>query len=142
VITATIAAVQAIVLLAYGLSIAIVALTVGIQGPRDVASPGGVAVETVVFVLFGIGLGFVAAGRWRGASWSTVPFVVAQLLALPVGLPLLGASGWPRVAGIATVMAAVAGLVAVVAARVQDPAPTLDVRQGRPAGDPQRKAQH
>lgn len=141
-ITATIAALEALVLLGYGASIAVVAITAGINGPQAVASPTGVAVETVVFVLFGVGMALVAAGRWRNASWSTVPFVVAQLLALTVGIPLVTASGWPRLAGVLTAVAAVVGVGALGIGRARTPEP-VDVRVPEDTRiDPPRGARH
>ena len=93
-VSSIVAGVEAAALLGYAASIAYVALTVGIQGPSEVSSPAGVVVEIVTFLLFGVGMSFVAIGRWRRQGWATIPFVVAQLLALTVGIPL--ATGVPE----------------------------------------------
>lgn len=113
-LTAIVAAVEAAALAAYAISIAAVALTAGLQGPVEVSSPTGVAVEVVTFALFAVGLAVVAWGRWKGHGWSTVPFVVAQLLALTVSIPM--ATGVPdgRWIGVALTVAALGGLVALL----------------------------
>lgn len=140
-LSAGVAGLEAVVLVGYGISIAAVALTQGIQGPEAVATPTGVAVETVVFVLFGVGMGLLTLGRWRRADWSTVPFVIAQLLALTVGVPLATASGWPRIVGVLTVLVALTGVGAVLPGRVTTESRAVDVREGRLAGTP-RRSQH
>lgn len=145
-LTAVVAGVQALVLFGYAVSIAVVALTVGVQGPEEVASPTGVFVETVVFALFGLGMGLVAVGRWRRAEWSTVPFVVAQLLALTVGIPLATASGWPRGAGMLTVAAALGSLAVLIAGRAEGRSEVgeadVDVREAAGPLPPRRQARH
>lgn len=115
-LTAIVAAAESAALAAYAISIAAVALTAGLQGPVEVSSPTGVAVEVITFALFAVGLAVVAWGRWKGHGWSTVPFVVAQLLALTVGIPM--ATGVPdgRWIGVAITVAALGGLVALLIA--------------------------
>jgi hypothetical protein len=80
----------------------------------EVSSPTGVAVEVVTFALFAVGLAVVAWGRSKGHGWSTVPFVVAQLLALTVSIPM--ATGVPdgRWIGVALTVAAFGGLIALL----------------------------
>lgn len=115
-LTAIVAAAESAALAAYAISIAAVALTAGLQGPVEVSSPTGVAVEVITFALFAVGLAMVAWGRSKGHGWSTVPFVVAQLLALTVGIPM--ATGVPdgRWIGVAITVAALGGLVALLIA--------------------------
>ena len=105
---------EAIALLGYAISIAVVALTTGIQGPQEVSSPTGVTVEVATFALFGAGMAAIAWGRWRGHGWSTVPFVVTQLLALTVGIPM--ATGVPdgRLTGLAICAGVLIGLGALI----------------------------
>lgn len=110
ILTTAIAAAQALALLGYAISIAVVALTTGIEGPSDVSSPTGVVVEIVTFALFGLGMSLVAWGRWRRQGWATVPFAVAQLLALTVGIPLATGVSQGRAAGIAITAGALLGL--------------------------------
>lgn len=108
-LTTTVAALEGLALAGYGVSIAVVALTSGLAGPVDVSSPSGVAVEIAVYLIFGAALGWIALGRLRGRDWATVPFLLAQLLALTVGIPMLTGAG--VLAGAAITAAALAGLV-------------------------------
>lgn len=104
---------EALALLGYAVSIAFVALTVGIQGPSEVSSPVGVVVETATFLLFGVGMLLVAVGRWRRQGWATIPFVVAQLLALTVGIPLATGVEETRLLGYLITAVAVVGLASL-----------------------------
>lgn len=116
-VTATIAGLEGLFLIGYAVSIAWVAVSSGITGPVEVSSPAGVTVEIIVFALFGVGVTVLAVGRWRGSGWSVVPFVVVQLLALTVGIPLATGSGGAVPAGIAVSALALIGLGALVADR-------------------------
>lgn len=112
-ISTFVAGVEAAALLGYGVSIAYVALTAGIQGPVEVSSPAGVVVEVVTFLAFGAGMALVAVGRWRRQGWATIPFVVAQLLALTVGIPLATGAPDSRLLGYVITAGAVIGLVSL-----------------------------
>lgn len=115
------AALEALLLIGYAISITVVVATTGLQGPQDVSSGPGVAVEIVVFVLFGVGCAVLAVGRWRGSGWSAVPFVVVQLLALTVSVPLATGAGGGVPFGVGVTLAAVAGLAAMVWGRLIRP---------------------
>ena len=56
----------------------------------------------------------VSVGLWRVRRWSRAPAVLAQLFALVVGVPLMGAEGWTErvVGGLLAIMAlaAIVGL--------------------------------
>ncbi len=114
--TAVCAGIPAALLLGYSISIAAVALTQGIEGPQEVSSPTGVAVEVVTFALLGVGVAVVAIGRWSGRSWSSVPFVVIQLLALTVGVPMMTGAGAGVPVGAVVSATALAGLAALAVA--------------------------
>jgi len=118
-ITAITAAIQAAFLLGYAITIAVLAVTRGAEGPEAVASSTGVVAEIITFALLGAGIVVVAIGRWRGASWSSVPFVVIQGLALAAALPVLfGSSATePRLAALVACLSAVVGLLALIAGR-------------------------
>ncbi len=113
VISSAVAGAEGLGLLGYAASIAVVAVTSGIAGPAEVSSPSGVVVEIVTFALLGAGLVVVAVGRWRGHGWATIPFVVAQLLALTVGVPLATGATEGRAAGYLITAVAVLGLVSL-----------------------------
>lgn len=110
-ITTIVAAIEAAALISYGLITGGVALVSGIEGPSAVSSPTGVAMEVLTFVLFGAGLVAIAVGRWRSAGWSTVPFLVAQLLALTIGIPLATGVSEGVPFGVVITALAVVGLV-------------------------------
>lgn len=95
-----------------GLLVGFVVLRDGITGPSAVASPVGVAVEVVLYLLFGAVLLVIARGVLRGSGAVLTPFVLAQLLGLTVALPLARSTGMASVIGwIATVLC-LAGIVA------------------------------
>ncbi|MAT60538.1 MAG: hypothetical protein CMH41_02590 [Micrococcales bacterium] len=119
-VTALTAAVQAAFLIGYAVVIAYLLVSRGPEGPEEVASGPGVAAEVVTFALFGAGVVVVAVGRWNGRSWSTVPFVVVQLLTLTVSFPLiLGQANetGARIAGAVATFAALIGLGALIVGR-------------------------
>jgi hypothetical protein len=112
--TAVVAGVESLLLLGYAVSIAFVAATQGIEGPQDVSSPAGVAVEVAVFAAFAAGVAAIAWGRRSGQSWSGAPFVVVQVLALTVSVPLAFGSGAGVPAGVLTTIGALVGLAALI----------------------------
>lgn len=134
-IAAATGAVQALLLLGYAVSIAAVAATQGIEGPVEVSSPAGVVVEVVTFALLGAGVALVAYGRWQGRSWSSVPFVVVQLLALTAGVPMLLGSGAGVPVGALVCAAALVGLVSLgIATAKRNPGtddPAASARSGQ-----------
>ena len=68
--------------------------------------------QILIFAAFGIGLLLVSRGWLRRSRWVRGPFVLAQIIGLVVGVPLVQAAGSvERLAGILVVMLAVAGLV-------------------------------
>ena len=120
-VSAVTVAVQAAFLIGYALTIAYLLITRGPQGPAEVASGPGVIAEIATFALFGAGVIIVAIGRWRGRSWSTVPFVVIQLLTLTVSFPLMlgqDNESLARLCGVIATLAAVAGLGVLILRRL------------------------
>lgn len=90
-------------------------LTVGLTGPSEVSNLPALILQIVIFAALGIGLLVVARGWWRSSYGARAPFIVAQLLALVVGVPLLSApDDWTRVVAVTLVAAAVAGVVVAV----------------------------
>lgn len=122
-VTAAVAGLEGLLLVGYAVSIAIVALTSGLSGPGEVSSPAGTVVEVAVFAAFGAGLGAVAWGRWRDRDWATVPFVLAQLLALVAAIPMATGRGTGVPIGIVVTALALTGLAALVVLRVSAPDP-------------------
>lgn len=90
----------------------------GLTGPESVSNPAGVTLEVIIFAAFGIGLLLVALGWWRVRSWARAPFVLAQLLALVVSVPLIGSSGSvERVIGFVVTIVAAGALVVTLLPR-------------------------
>lgn len=93
-------------------------LIFGFTAPSAVSNPAGVTLEVVIFAAFGVGLLVVAYGWWKVRSWARSPFVLAQLLALVVSIPLIGASGSvERVVGVLVTIVAVGGLIVALLPR-------------------------
>ncbi len=75
---------EAVIALAYALDLAARAALEGTAGV-------GLAWSLVICMLmFALGLGYVAKGLTRTASWARSPAVVAQLLFLALGVPMVG----------------------------------------------------
>lgn len=108
--SALVCALEGVAFTGYALFVIIEVARVGITGPEPVSNSTSVSLEIVLFLFFGLGLLWVAWGMWRARRWSRAPAVLAQLIALVVGVPLVGAQGWSeRIAGaLITTLAAVA----------------------------------
>lgn len=122
---AGIAAIEGLVLVGYAVFDLVSVIRFGIQGPSEVSNPPAVALQILIFAVFGAGLLLVARGWWRIRRWARAPFLLVQLLALVVGVPLVQAGGWvERFIGGATVaIAVVGGVIALTPAvgRAIDP---------------------
>ena len=113
-ILALISVLQGVALLGYAIFDIIEAITVGITGPAPVSNSTALTLQILLFVIFGAGLIAVAWGWWQVRRWARAPFVLAQLIALVVGVPLAqAAEATARVPGILLSMVAVIGLVLV-----------------------------
>lgn len=76
----------------YAILIVIGVARFGVSGPREVANASGVTLEVVIFLFFGLGMLLVAGGWFAAKRWARAPFLLAQLLALVVSVPLMGAT--------------------------------------------------
>lgn len=111
---AIIAAVEGVVLVGYALFDLVGALVVGTTGPEEVSNASAMVLQIVIFAIFGAGMLVVARGWLSVAGWVRGPFVLAQLIALVVGVPLISAPEVTQqgVGVLVTAMAAI-GLVLV-----------------------------
>ncbi len=109
-----IAAAQGLALIANGLAVAWVVIRDGISGPSAVATPGGVAVEVLLYVVFGSALLWVARGLAKGSPFVLTPFVLAQVLGLTVSVPLAGGGGAAGIIGWLVTLSCLLGIVAWV----------------------------
>ena len=109
---AVIAAIQGLAFLGYSGFVAVQAVRVGTSGPTEVSNVPAIVLEVVIFAVFGLALLWAGHGLWRARRWARAPFLLAQVLALVVGIPLAQAvDALPRVAGIVLTVLAVVGLV-------------------------------
>ena len=112
VVLAAIAGIEGLALAGYAVFELIEAVRLGATGPAEVSNPAAITLQIVIFAVFGAGLLMVARGWLRRSRWVRGPFVLAQIIALVVGVPLLQAAGAvEKLAGIAIVALAVAGIV-------------------------------
>ena len=113
-ISAVVCAIEGVAFTGYAIFVLVEVLRLGITGPEPVSNASSVSIEIGLFALFGIGLLLVSLGLWRVRRWSRAPAVLAQLFALVVGVPLMGAEGWTErvVGGLLAIMAlaAIVGL--------------------------------
>jgi len=110
---AVIALVEGLALLAYSVFALVEGLRVGATGPDQVSNVPAIALEVLLFALFGVGLIWLARGWWGARRWARAPFVLAQVIALLLGVPLAQADGTTRIVGVAMSLVAVLGIVLV-----------------------------
>lgn len=119
IVLAVIAALQGLALIGYAVFDIVQGVTVGPTGPSEVSNLPGLILQIAIFAALGIGLVFVARGWWGAKYGARAPFIVAQLLALVVGVPLVSAPdvGTQQV-GLALVVTGVIGIVVALVPRV------------------------
>ncbi|MEI6361960.1 MAG: hypothetical protein WCP95_07475 [Actinomycetes bacterium] len=108
---AAIALIEGLALLGYAVFLLVEGLRLGATGPAEVSNVPAIALQVALFAIFGAGLGWVTRGWWRGRRWARAPFLVAQLMALVIGIPLAQAEGSERWVGITFSLMAVLGIV-------------------------------
>lgn len=91
IVLAVIAAIEGVGLIGYAAFDVFQGITVGITGPAEVSNLPALVLQIAIFAALGIGLLLVARGWWGAKYGARAPFIVAQLLALVVGVPLLSA---------------------------------------------------
>lgn len=110
---AAVVLIEGLALTGYGIFVIVELARLGITGPAAVSNPASVTLEIIIFLAMGIGLLVSAWGLWQGRRWARAPSVLAQILALVVGVPLIGAvGGVERTVGI--VLSALAVVTVVV----------------------------
>lgn len=106
-----ISGVQGVFYVVYAILIVVGVARFGVSGPREVANASGVTLEVVIFLFFGLGMLLVAGGWFAAKRWARAPFLLAQLLALVVSVPLMGATDpFQKWVAILVTLAAVIGV--------------------------------
>jgi uncharacterized membrane protein len=108
---AVIAALEGLGLLLYGIYDLVESVRVGVTGPAEVSNVPAIALQIVLFAIFGAGLLWIARGWWLMRRWARAPFILAQLMALVIGVPLAQAEGAERFVGIFLALMALIGIV-------------------------------
>jgi Na+-driven multidrug efflux pump len=106
-----ISGVQGVFYVVYAVLIVVGVARFGVSGPSEVANASGVTLEVVIFLFFGLGMLLVAGGWFSAKRWSRAPFLLAQLMALVISVPLIGATdALQKWAAILVTLAAVVGI--------------------------------
>jgi hypothetical protein len=110
-ILGSISGIQGVFYAVYAILIVVGVARFGVSGPREVANASGVTLEVVIFLFFGLGMLLVAGGWFTSRRWARAPFLLAQLLALVVSVPLIGATDpFQKWVAILVTLAAVIGI--------------------------------
>jgi hypothetical protein len=106
-----ISGVQGVFYVVYAILIVVGVARFGVSGPSEVANASGVTLEVVIFLFFGLGMLLVAGGWFAAKRWARAPFLLAQLLALVVSIPLIGATdAFQKWVAILVTLAAIVGI--------------------------------
>lgn len=110
-ILGSISGVQGIFYVVYAILIVVGIARFGVSRPSEVANTSGVTLEVVIFLIFGLGMLLVSGGWFASKRWARAPFLLAQLLALVVSVPLIGATDpFQKWVAILVTLAAVIGI--------------------------------
>ena len=114
-----IAGLEGLGLLVYAMFDAVEGIRIGATGPAEVSSVPALILQIAILGAFGAGLVLVGTGWMRVRRWARAPFLLAQLIALVIGAPLVSAvGGVERIAGIIIILLAATGVVLVFAPAV------------------------
>lgn len=104
-----VAALEGAALIGYAVVDVIAVFRAGLTGPEEVSNAAAFGMQVLIFVALGVGLFALARGWWNARRWVRGPFILAQLLGLVVGVPLLQSEA--PVAGVVIVVTALGSLV-------------------------------
>lgn len=110
---AVMAGLEGLALLVYAVLDIVVVIGEGLTGPEEVSNPVAFGMQVVIFIALGAGLLVLARGWWNCRRWVRGPFILAQLLGLVVGVPLLQ-SDLPLVGGVIVVITLVSLVVSLL----------------------------
>ena len=104
--------VQGVFYVVYAFLVVVGVARFGVNGPSEVANAPGVTLEVVIFLVFGLGMLLVTWGWFTARRWARAPFLLAQLLALVVSVPMIGATdSLQKWVAILVTLAAVVGII-------------------------------
>lgn len=106
-----VAALEGAALLVYAVIDLIAVAREGLSGPTEVSNPAAFAMQVLIFGVLGGGMLILARGWWMVRRWTRGPFILAQLLGLVVGIPLLQSGGAGRLIGGAMVLVAAGAVI-------------------------------
>jgi len=110
-----IGALEALLLVAYAVSIAVfelVGTTSGIAGRTELAAP----ILIVLIAVFGVLIGIVTRAVWQRRSAARTPFLLTQAFGVVAAWTLTdGTDGWVRILGYAVLALAVVAFVCLIA---------------------------
>lgn len=106
---ALVAAVEAIVLLVFTLSLGIASFNS--RGSNTGSAP---LAEVIIYLLFTVGLGLIARGLWRRSAFARTPMVLAQVFGLISAWLFFEGDGAAKAAGIIIAIVCVVGIVLTV----------------------------
>ena len=111
-VLAALAAVEAGGLVTYAVYDTVQAIRIGTVGPSAVSNAPALFLQMLIVGGLGFGLLLIARGWLRSRLWVRSPFLLAQILALVLGIPLAQyPDGGVKVAGVALVAIAAAGVI-------------------------------
>ena len=114
-VAVAIGALEALMLVAYAVSIAVfelVGTTSGIAGRTELAAP----ILIVLIAVFGLLIGIVTRLVWQRRSAARTPFLLTQALGVVAAQTLTdGTDGWVRTLGYAILLLAVVAFVCLIA---------------------------
>ena len=131
VVLAAIAAIEGAALVGYAIFDIVQGFRVGLVGPPEVSNLPGLVLQIAIFAALGVALLAIAAGWWRAKYGARAPFIVAQLLALVVGVPLFQATeSGPRSVGVVLIVLGVVGITVALLPPVTRALLESDARDG------------
>lgn len=113
---------EGIIMAGYSVYLLVQVARLGITGPAPVSNPAAVTLEIVIFGLLGGGLLATAWGLLGTRRWARAPALVAQIIALVLSVPLIGAPGGVErsVGVVVTVLAIASAIMLLTPGMTQD----------------------
>ena len=109
---ALLAGLEGVALLIYAVYDSVQSIRIGAVGPEAVSNVPALLLQILIFAGFGVGLLLIGRGWLGSRRWVRAPFLLAQIIALVLGLPLAQyPEGGIRLAGIIIVIVGALGAI-------------------------------